>query len=343
MIRSRYILAIIITILTLSTLLSSCQATNNSGGTEHYRVRPLPESAQVLFLSNRDTGTGRMEVYSMDAQGGSITRITTTDEQHFVFGIDSSQRYVVATRGTENRKRLWLLDLQTGAETPLTGKEDNAEGRSFSPDGEWIVFWMVPARGIYSDIYKIRRDGTGLVNLTNTPQAHEFDPAWSNRGDQIAFIYDSGQPNRFVLRVMDTDGTNVSTIYDPTDAVDTTLFPAGVYDPSWSPNDDWILVEKPVQFSADGENGGAGVWHIIEVSVYGTVTEDLTQASELVDCAMYLPSFSPDGQWIILSARCGPEAPSQVSLDIYKMSPDGTNIQKLTSSSYWAQFPVWLK
>jgi len=284
-----------------------------------------------------------MEIYSMDAQGRSITRITATDENHFIFGIDSSQRYIVATRGSEDRKRLWLLDLQTGEEIPITGEEDNAEGRSFSPDGEWIVFWMIPAGGIYSDIYKIRRDGTELVNLTNTPQAHEFDPAWSNRGVQIAFIYNSGQPNRFVLRMIDTDGTNVRTIYDPADAVDTPRFPAGIYDPSWSPDDEWILVEKPVQFSGSGENGGAGVWNIIKVRIDDTETEDLALAGELAGSALYLPSFSPDGQWIISSARCGPEETSQVSLDIYKMSPDGTNIQKLTSSSYWAQFPVWLR
>jgi len=244
-----------------------------------------------------------MEIYSMDARGGNVIRITATDEQHYVFGIDSSRRYIVAARGTEDRKRLWLLDLQTEEETPLTGEEDNAEGRSFSPDGEWIVFWMVPAGSTYSDIYKIRRDGTGLTNLTNTPEAHEFDPAWSNGGDRIAFTYNNGQPNRFVLKVMDTDGTNVSTIYDPAGAVDTPLFPAGVYDPSWSPDDGWILVEKPVEFSGSGENGGAGVWHIIKVPVDGTETEDLTQAGELADYALYMPSFSNDGQWIVFSAR----------------------------------------
>lgn len=343
MISHRYILAVLIAALTLSTLLFGCHATENSDQTEPDRLRTLPENAQVLFLSNQDTGTSRMEIYSMDAQGGSITRITATDEQHFVFGIDSNGRYIVATRGSEDRKRLWLLDLQTGEEISITSAEDNAEGRSFSPDGEWIVFWMIPAGGIYSDIYKIRRDGTGLINLTNTPQAHEFDPAWSNKGDYIAFIYNSGQPNRFVLRVMDTDGTNVQTIYDPADAVATSLFPAGIYDPSWSHDDEWILVEKPIKFSGRGENGGAGVWHIIKVRIDGTETEDLTQAGELADSALYMPSISPDGQWIILSARCGPEEPSQVSLDIFKMSLDGNNIQKLTSSSYWAQFPIWLR
>jgi Tol biopolymer transport system component len=328
----------------LSMLPIGCSTTGTGSlpGPAKY-VRPIPENAQILFLSNQDTGSSRMEIYSMDAQGGGITRITATNEQHFVFGIDSSHRYIVATRGSENQKRLWLLDLQTGEEKPITRAEDNAEGRSFSPDGEWIVFWMVPAGEQYSDIYKVRRDGSELVNLTNTPLAHEFDPAWSNNGDRIAFTYNNGQPNRFVLKVMDADGTNIRVVYDPVDAVNTPRFPAGVYDPSWSRDDEWILGEKPVKFSSNGENGGAGVWHIFKVSADGKIVEDLTGTGELADKAMYLPCFSPDGEWVVASARYGPESPSQTSLEIIKMSKDGTNVQRLTDSPYMEQFPVWVR
>jgi Tol biopolymer transport system component len=284
-----------------------------------------------------------MEIYSMDAEGGSINRVTTSDKQHYVFGVDYGRRYIAATTGSEEKKQLWLLDSETGRETPLTRVENNAEGRSFSPDGEWVVFWMVPAGGQYSDIYKIRRDGSGLVNLTNTPQAHEFDPAWSNDGGQIAFTYNDGQPNRFILEVMDADGANVRMVYDPVDAAKTLHFPAGVYDPSWSPDDRYILVDKPLKFTDSGENGGAGVWHILKVSSDGATIEDLTATGELADNALYLPSFSPDGKWIVLSARHGPAGPSQVSLGIVKMRANGSDVQTITSNTYWAQFPVWLK
>lgn len=196
------LIAILTGKIVFGTLLIGCSMTGNNGQPEPARVRPIPETAEILFLSNQNTGSNRLEIYSMDAQGGAITRITSTDEQHFIFGIDSSRRYIVATRGSEDRKRLWLLDLETGEETSITGANDHAEGRSFSSDGTWIVFWMIPEGEIYSDIYKIRRDGSGLVNLTNTPQAHELDPAWSNRGDEIAYIYNDGRPNRFVLKVM---------------------------------------------------------------------------------------------------------------------------------------------
>jgi len=106
------------------------------GSQQQQAIQPLPATAEILFTSNRDTSASRKEIYAMDAQGGDVTRITFTNENHFVVGIDASKRYVAATRGTENKKRLWLLDLQTGEETPLTDAENHAEGRSFSPDGE---------------------------------------------------------------------------------------------------------------------------------------------------------------------------------------------------------------
>ena len=303
----------------------------------------LPATAEILFTSNQDTRTHRWEIYSMDAQGGNITRITDSNENHFIMGIDPSGRYITATRGTEEKKRLWLLDLATGEETPLTDAANHAEGRTFSPDGGWIVFWMIPARETHSDIYKIRRDGTGLTNLTNTPQALEFDPAWSNGGDEIAFSYNDGDPNRFVLKAMDTDGNNIRTIYDPEDSVATTIFPAGAYDPAWSPNDEWILIEKPIKFTGNGENGTAGVWRILKVRADGSEVIDLTGAGEFAECALYLPSFSPDGNSIVFTSRCGPEDPSQTYLNINTMDSNGGSLQKLTDTPLWEQFAVWIR
>ncbi len=332
-------LLIVLLVLLVASGIGCKTAASSTAGT----VGPLPENAQILFLSNQDTGGSRLEIYSMDADGGHVTRITHTRDQHFVFGIDTSGRFIVATRGSESHKRLWLLDLRTGKETPLTGEKDNAEGRSFSPDGEWVVFWMVPAGGTYSDIYKIKRDGSGLVNLTDTPLANEFDPAWSSSEDKIAFTCNNGRPDRFVLKVMNADGTGVETVYDPVDAANTARFPVGVYDPSWSPDGRWLLVDEPVKFTGGGENGGAGVWHILKINVESGIAEDLTGNGVLAASALYLPSFSPDGSWIVASLRQGPEDASQTALEIVKMASDGSNVQKITDSPYWEQFPVWVR
>lgn len=38
----------------------------------------------------------------------------------------------------------------------------------------------------HNDIFLVNLDGTGLVNVTNTPDASEFDPAWSPEADRLA-------------------------------------------------------------------------------------------------------------------------------------------------------------
>ncbi len=94
-----------------------------------------------------------MEIYSMDSNSKDITRITFTGLYHRIMGLDVIGRYLVVARiindtnspsgiWDEDKKSLWLIDLKEGKEKLLTDIGNNAEGDSFSPDGEWIIFYM---------------------------------------------------------------------------------------------------------------------------------------------------------------------------------------------------------
>ena len=192
-----------------------------------------------------------------------------------------------------------------------------------------------------ADIYKIKRDGTNLTQLTNTKDATESDPAWSSDGKHIAFVSYSAQVNRFVLKIMDANGSNVKTVYDCNDTISTPYFKPGVYDPSWSPDDKWIVFEKPVHYS--GENEDAGIWHIFKIHPNGSGLIDLSANGGHTNMAEYLPSFSGDGEYIVFSARYGSSDPSNVQVDIFKMDKDGENIVKLTHWSSIDEFGVWIK
>jgi len=131
-------------------------------------------------------------------------------------------------------------------------------------------------------------------------------------------------------------------VYDPANAIATERFPAGVYDPSWSPDGSAILVDQPVKFTGEGENGTAGVWHTLMIRVDGSEVVDLSEAGGHGDGAEYLPSFSADGESIILTIRYGPENPAQVSLDIFKMDDEGRDLEQLTVSSAWDELAAWI-
>ncbi len=311
-------------------------------------LQPLPASAKILFVSNMDDGRSK-EIYSM-SEDGDITRITYSKFHHRAIGIDKTGRYIVVTRvekdtnppsglGDEDRKSVWILDLKTGSERRLTDPKNNAEGHSFSPDGKWVVFYMIVAGDRQADIYKIKIDGTNLTRLTKTKDATESDPAWSSDGKRIAFVSSSVEVKRFVLKVMDANGSNVRLVYDCNDNISTPNFPPGVYDPSWSPDDQWIVFEKPVQYA--GENGNAGVWHIFKIHPNGTGLVNLSQAGGHTDMAEYFPSFSSDGKYIIFSARYTSERGVQV--DIFKMNENGESLKQLTNTESYDDFGVWIK
>ena len=187
-------------------------------------------------------------------------------------------------------------------------------------------------------IYKIRRDGSNgsnLTRLTFTENISECDPSWSNKGDRIAFISFNRVKPRFILKTMDVNGKNIKTIYDCNDNISTPSFPPGVYDPSWGPDDKWIIFEKPIGYN--GENGGVGIWHIFKIQLDGSNLIYLSERGGHIDMAEYLPSFSADGINIIFTARYNDSG--NVKIDMFKMDESGKNLLKLTDDIGYNEFP----
>lgn len=91
--------------------------------------------------------------------------VSTADHQNFVSMTMDDKIYITQRGYWQNRRFL------TEGTWP-----------SWSPDGKWIVF------GKDNDLYKIRPDGTGLVQLTNTPDTLEDFASWSYDGKMITYV-----------------------------------------------------------------------------------------------------------------------------------------------------------
>src|SRR5436853_386165 len=76
------------------------------------------------------------------------------------------------------------------------------------------------------ETYAMNANGTGQVNLTNTPAAADQKPAWSPDGTKIAFWSDRDAGNEEIY-VMNADGSN---------PVDLTNDPNTDFQPAWSPD-----------------------------------------------------------------------------------------------------------
>jgi Tol biopolymer transport system component len=75
-------------------------------------------------------------------------------------------------------------EIETGSTKQLTTSGARDAEPAFSPDGEWIVFES-NRNGNY-DIWAIRPDGTGLMQITQD-QSHEQIPIFSPDGRWIFF------------------------------------------------------------------------------------------------------------------------------------------------------------
>ncbi len=70
---------------------------------------------------------------------------------------------------------LWLYNMETHTEALFVDDPKAAYLPEWSPDGQYLVF--VSTRDGNSEIYRINRDGTGLINLTNNDAA-DSRPMW---------------------------------------------------------------------------------------------------------------------------------------------------------------------
>ena len=159
--------------------------------------------------------------------------------------------------------------------------------------------------GRYADIYVISPDGSGLRNLTRTPEIEGF-PAWSPDGRQIAFWkFGDEWPNNEIW-VMNADGSGQRRLWR-----DSSTFVWFRPSPAWSPDG------RNIVFSA-----GAQVY---VMNADGSELRNLTRG--------VFPEWSPDGRKIafIYDPRftSGTTGSDRTPSSIYVMNADGSGRRRL--------------
>lgn len=142
-----------------------------------------------------------------------------------------------------------------------------------------------------SDIWVMNADGSGKVNLTNTPDQNEHYPQISPDGARICFNVDSGEGREAVrsLWVMDVDGKNRRKIADH------------AREPFWGPDGKvigYLPQEYPKFDVIDYYTKGMMFYHLDSGKTEPHVnTEKLRH--------LYHPRFSPNGKWIVATVHGG--------------------------------------
>jgi Tol biopolymer transport system component len=225
---------------------------------------------------------GRRMVYSQILSRGNLQQV----------GFDPDKETVTG-------QPVWITQGSRWANTP-----------HLSPDGEWLAFDS--QRGKQDDLFVIRRDGTGLRQLTDDLHK-DRQPRWSPDGKRIAFFSD--RTGKWEIWTINSDGSGLKQL---------TYAPGIVTNPVWSPDGTRIAYR----------NAGGDSPSIIEVEKTWTEQSPkvLPSTSDLTNWGAW--SWSPDGRKL-----AGNKLPAGAPVCILVYSLETQHYEKLTD---FGRNPVWL-
>ncbi len=231
-----------------------------------------------------------------------------------------------------------------------------------SPDGEYLIY-SVSAKDMaedasYSDLWRVRWDGTDRRPLTQTPKESEWQPQWSQDGKWIAFLADRGGDDaKTQVWVMPAFGGEARQI---------TRFAEGVKDFSWSPDGARFAVIAWDPQRPEGEAKPKNPPPIVtgRYQFKEDYTGYLTSRRRhlyVVDAASGqatlltpgdhdegAPAWSPDGKLVAYVTKRGADPDRTLNFDIYVIEPRaGASERQLTTwpgadlDPDWDAKPAW--
>lgn len=178
---------------------------------------PMWVGDQIFFISDR--ANNNINLFSYDTKSKrteQMTRLTdgdirwpSTDGRSIVWERNGQvQIYNIATKAIEA-----FTPRVTSDQVPMRARYRGYSVGNFgiSPSGKRLV---VEGRG---DIFSLPASNGETRNLTNTPGARETQPAWSPKGDLIAFVSDASGEAR--IRVIPQMGGEQREFKTPADHV----------------------------------------------------------------------------------------------------------------------------
>jgi ABC-type nickel/cobalt efflux system permease component RcnA/Tol biopolymer transport system component len=179
---------------------------------------------------------------------------------------------------------LWWLDTQTGETMPIFNDQTfPSTAAAFSPDGQWLSYFSFANNAV--ELYHLQ-DGQNLSLPNNSQPA--APGTWSPSGDSILYWAPATSiPNptlhikRYILDLGQT--IDLGGAMDQAD-----------YSASWSPNGDWVAIDRAVS-TPDNSFNGDQVWLVRPdgTDAHVLLGDDQKSYSDL--------SWSPDGKFMLYS------------------------------------------
>lgn len=154
-------------------------------------------------------------IWVMGAEGGQARMITEPGKGDSMPKISPDGRSVAfMSNGRSGNSDLWVIGTNGQGLRQLTKNTIDDQFHNWSPDGQWLVYaGDVGGSNENRELFRVMADGSGVVQLTNTPGAPVCDdPSVSPDGRSIAFDSDRDGGDRDIY-IMDVDGQNIRRVH----------------------------------------------------------------------------------------------------------------------------------
>ncbi len=290
--------------------------------------RLLVDDRPIAFISIRADGA-TFNIWSMKVGQTMTNEFVALDLQQLTFdAVDKSEpewspdrsKLVYTAPGNDGKTQIWVLDLETGAQTQITELEGSNLNPTWSPDGKQIAFSNF---GRVTDVYAVYlMDADGANRQRLSLDFQETDPKWSPDMEWLLYVIHANDHNFFFWRNK-IESYATPEPYDPT----THFGRMGeVDDPAFSKDGSYLAYTRV--------NENKKQIQIVNFASRGAEITMLTPNH----FSEYQPCWSPDGQWIVFtSERDGNQ-------EIYIMTNIGLLQSNLTNNpAYQDMQPDWQK
>lgn len=266
--------------------------------------------AAFVSVSGKPTSPIR-RMAIMDYDGANVQFLTSGRAMAISPQFNPTRQQLAFVSFEDNRPRVYLFDLQTGARTVVGNFGEMSFGPRFSPDGSALLLSISKGGGAMIIRYDL---GSRRTTALTDASAINVTPCYSPDGSKIVFNSDRDGEGDQQLFVMNADGSNVKRI---------SYGHARYAEPDWSPHGDAIAYTR-------FDSGGFGIG-VMKPDGSG---ERLLSQGYLEEGA----SFCPNGR-VIMFYRQNPLRVGNVS-NLVTIGVDGFN-ERITPTPTNAEDPSW--
>jgi Tol biopolymer transport system component len=163
-----------------------------------------PDGKSLLFTAG-DIGGGSPGIYQVSVDGGEVQPLLVDDFDNDAADWSPDGTQIAFSSNRDGSLDIFVMNADGSDMRRIVDTGLNDYFPEWSPDGAQIAFFAANWPSVRQDIFTVNADGTGLLNLTNTPGVVDENPLWSPDGSQI--IFQSDRDKKFQIYVMNRDSS----------------------------------------------------------------------------------------------------------------------------------------